>query len=98
MYILDTGSGITLVRSGTCCAPRTLLLDPRVNILLSEVAERSHKTPSPDLRTKLRHVRDIHEVYRMFGEMICGTHMVHVGSPEREEATFLLLPRATSCI
>jgi hypothetical protein len=32
-----------------------LLLDPRVNILLSEVAERSHKTPSPDLRTKLRH-------------------------------------------
>ena len=31
-------------------------------------------------------VRDIHEVYRMFGEMICGTHMVHMGSPEREEA------------
>jgi hypothetical protein len=25
-------------------------------------------------------VRDIHEVYRMFGEMICGTHMVHMGS------------------
>jgi hypothetical protein len=33
-----------------------------------------------------RPVRDIHEVYRMFGEMICGTHMVHMGSPEREEA------------
>ena len=31
-------------------------------------------------------VRDWHEVYRMFGEMICGTHMVHMGSPEREEA------------
>ena len=27
-----------------------------------------------------------------------GTHMVYMGSPEREEATFLLLPRATSCI
>jgi hypothetical protein len=43
-------------------------------------------------------VRDIHEVYRMFGEMICGTHMVYMGAPECEEATFLLLPRATSCI
>ena len=31
-------------------------------------------------------VRDLPEVYRMFGEMICGTHMVHMGSPEREEA------------
>jgi hypothetical protein len=31
-------------------------------------------------------VRDIHEAYRMFGEMICGTHMVHMGSPGREEA------------
>jgi hypothetical protein len=27
-----------------------------------------------------------------------GTHMVYMGSPEREEATFLLLPRAASCI
>ncbi|KOS40587.1 hypothetical protein ACN38_g8553 [Penicillium nordicum] len=27
-----------------------------------------------------------------------GTHMVYMSSPEREEATFLLLPRATSCI
>ena len=43
-------------------------------------------------------VRDIHEAYRTDGDMICGTHMVYMGSPEREEATFLLLPRATSCI
>lgn len=26
------------------------------------------------------------------------THMAHLGFPEREEATSLLLPRATSCI
>ena len=43
-------------------------------------------------------VRDIHEAYRTDGDMICGTHMLYMGSPEREEATFSLLPRATSCI
>ena len=40
-------------------------------------------------------VRDIHEAWR---NDLRGTHMVYMGSPEREEATFLLLPRATSCI
>lgn len=39
-------------------------------------------------------VRDIHEAYRMNGDMICGTYIVHMGSTEREEAK----PRATSCI
>jgi hypothetical protein len=28
-------------------------------------------------------------------DRICGTHMVYLGSPEREEATVLLLPHAT---
>jgi hypothetical protein len=41
--------------SGSCRAPGTLLLDSRVNILPSEVAESPHKTPSPGLRTNLRH-------------------------------------------
>jgi hypothetical protein len=31
-------------------------------------------------------LRDIHEAYRMNGDMIYGTHMVHMSSPEREEA------------
>ena len=31
-------------------------------------------------------IRDIHEVYRIFGEMICGTHIAYMGSPKREEA------------
>jgi hypothetical protein len=39
--------------------------------------------------------RDTHEAWR---NDLRGTHMVYMGSPEREEATFLLLPRATSCI
>ncbi|OQE62858.1 hypothetical protein PENNAL_c0258G02342, partial [Penicillium nalgiovense] len=38
-----------------CCASGTLLLDPGVDILPSEAAESPHKTPSPDLRTNLRH-------------------------------------------
>ena len=38
------------------------------------------------LRISFKSVRDIHEVYRMFEEMISGTHMVHTGSPGREEA------------
>jgi hypothetical protein len=42
--------------------------------------------------------RDIPEAYKTDGDMVCGTHMVYMSSPEREEATFLLLPRATSCI
>jgi DNA invertase Pin-like site-specific DNA recombinase len=37
-------------------------------------------------KTVNMNVRDIYEAYGMFGEMICGTHMVHMGSPEREEA------------
>ena len=41
------------------------------------------------------YVRDIHQAWR---NDLRGTHMVYMGSPEREEATFLLLPRATSCI
>lgn len=31
-------------------------------------------------------VRDIHEAYRIIGDMICWTHMVYMSSPEREEA------------
>jgi hypothetical protein len=44
-----------MARSESCCASDTLLLDPRVNILASKVAESPHKIPSPDLRTNLRH-------------------------------------------
>ena len=52
---IRTGFGNKLAESGSCRAPGTLLLDPRVNILPSEVAESPHKIPSPDLRTNLRH-------------------------------------------
>jgi hypothetical protein len=31
-------------------------------------------------------VRDIYKVYRIFREMIYGTHIAHIGSPKREEA------------
>jgi hypothetical protein len=52
---LRTGSGNTMARSGSCCAPGALLLDPRVNLLPSEVAESHHNILSSDLRTNLRH-------------------------------------------
>jgi hypothetical protein len=32
---------------------------------------------------------DIHEAYIMAGDMICGTRMVHLDSPEHEEARLL---------
>jgi hypothetical protein len=43
-------------------------------------------------------VRDIHEAYRTDGERSTRDRHGVFGFPEREEATFLLLPRATSCI
>lgn len=47
----------------------------------------------PALLAQLISVRDINRVHRMFREMICGNHMVHIGSPEREEAySFCFLP------
>lgn len=34
-----------------------------------------------DLGTLLAVVRVVHEVYRMNGDMIYGTHIMHMGSP-----------------
>lgn len=33
-------------------------------------------------------VKDTHEAYKMDGDDLRGTHIVYMGSPEREEATF----------
>ncbi len=52
----------------------------------SDYSEISHK-PGP-LEVSGGDVRDIHEVYRMFGEMICRTHMVHMGSLNAKPVIF----------